>query len=241
MTTVTLQIARLVKFGLLLATFILALSSAASATAPSSDGADAAQSGGAGGKRKPSRQLRVISVEQLRSFDGSNASLPLLIALDRRVYDVSSKRDVYGPGGGYETFSGRDSTRNFALYSTETKDDGSCIDDLGEKEVKMLAEWRKWFDDHYPLVGQYPVQDTYFEGGLYQAELPPSPSAAVITEKLCEDDDAPENAARRGFAIPSSQKSTSQQQHIAAQEEPASSQPSASAGSRSRPSPSTEL
>ncbi|KAE8227041.1 hypothetical protein CF319_g462 [Tilletia indica] len=216
MATVTLQIARLVKFGLLLATFILALSSAASATAPSSDGADAAQSGGAGGKRKPSRQLRVISVEQLRSFDGSNASLPLLIALDRRVYDVSSKRDVYGPGGGYETFSGRDSTRNFALYSTEAKDDGSCIDDLGEKEVKMLAEWRKWFDDHYPLV-------------------------AVITEKLCEDDDAPENAARRGFAIPSSQKSTSQQQHIAAQEEPASSQPSASAGSRSRPSPSTEL
>ncbi|KAK0549404.1 hypothetical protein OC846_004091 [Tilletia horrida] len=118
-----------------------------------------------------------MTVERLKDFDGKNESLPLLLAIDRRVYDVSTKRDVYGPGGGYETFSGRDSTRNFALYSTESKDDGSCIDDLEEKDFQMLAEWRKWFDDHYPLV-------------------------AVITEKLCEDDDSPEHTARRGFAIP---------------------------------------
>ncbi|CAD6886343.1 unnamed protein product [Tilletia laevis] len=213
MSSVTLQLARLAKLGLLLVTFLLAVSSVVVATAsPSPDGASASSSSGEGGKRKPSRQLRVITMEQLRKFDGTNTSLPLLIALDRRVYDVSTKRDVYGPGGGYETFSGRDSTRNFALYSTEAKNDGSCIDDLGEKEIKMLAEWRRWFDEHYPLVG-------------------------VITEKLCENDDSAEDTARRGFAIPSNQKSNDQQQPLSAGQDPAPS----SSGSRGRPSPSTEL
>jgi len=113
--------------------------------------------------------------------------MPLLVALDRRVYDVSTKRDVYGPGGGYATFSGRDSTRNFALYSTEAKDDGSCIEDLEEKDFKMLAEWRRWFDERYPLV-------------------------AVITEKLCQSDDSPEVTARRGFARPAAARSSEQQQ-----------------------------
>ncbi|KAK0526857.1 hypothetical protein OC834_004650 [Tilletia horrida] len=182
----------------------------APAAASTKDGTKPAAAG------KPNRKLPVMTAERLRLFNGTDASLPLLVALDRRVYDVSTKRDVYGPGGGYETFSGRDSTRNFALYSTESKDDGSCIDDLEEKDFKMLAEWRRWFDERYPLV-------------------------AVITEKLCESDDSPEDAARRGFAIPST-ASSQQQQEEKGQQKPLS-MPSQQDQQRKQrpPSPSTEL
>lgn len=46
------------------------------------------------GVRKPKRQLPVMTVERLKDFDGKNESLPLLVGIDRRVYDVSTKRDV---------------------------------------------------------------------------------------------------------------------------------------------------
>ncbi|KAL9931442.1 hypothetical protein V8E36_009728 [Tilletia maclaganii] len=147
-------------------------------------------------------------ISKLQNFNGSNASIPLLVALDRRVYDVSSKREVYGPGGGYATFAGRDSTRNFALFSIEPESDGSCIDDLGEEELNTLAKWRRWFDDNYPLVGwnfrpswivKLTVQGLLF----FTLHLPRrNASPAVIVEELCESDSSQETAVRRGFALP---------------------------------------
>jgi predicted heme/steroid binding protein len=43
--------------------------------------------------------LRLTKAE-LAQHDGSDASLPLYIAVRGRIYDVSAGRSFYGPGGG---------------------------------------------------------------------------------------------------------------------------------------------
>ncbi|KAK5115154.1 hypothetical protein LTR85_009912 [Meristemomyces frigidus] len=48
---------------------------------------------------------------ELRAYDGSDPEKPLYIAIDGRIFDVSSGRGFYGPGGHYGHFAGRDATR----------------------------------------------------------------------------------------------------------------------------------
>ena len=55
----------------------------------------------------------VFTKEDLSHYDGTDASLPILIAIKGRVYDVSEGKDYYGPKGGYHFFAGRDGTRTF--------------------------------------------------------------------------------------------------------------------------------
>jgi predicted heme/steroid binding protein len=50
---------------------------------------------------------------ELSAYDGRDASKPVYIALNGTIYDVSAGRNVYGPGGSYSFFAGRDATRAF--------------------------------------------------------------------------------------------------------------------------------
>ena len=40
-----------------------------------------------------------ITLDELRAFDGTDPKLPIYVAMKGIVFDVTSKRDVYGPGG----------------------------------------------------------------------------------------------------------------------------------------------
>lgn len=50
---------------------------------------------------------------ELLRYDGSKADLPVYLAVNGTIFDVSAGRDVYGPGGAYHFFAGRDATRAF--------------------------------------------------------------------------------------------------------------------------------
>ncbi|KAI5247968.1 cytochrome b5 [Aureobasidium subglaciale] len=50
---------------------------------------------------------------ELTAYSGRDASKPVYIALNGTIYDVSAGRHVYGPGGSYNFFAGRDATRAF--------------------------------------------------------------------------------------------------------------------------------
>jgi membrane-associated progesterone receptor component len=52
-----------------------------------------------------------MTAEELQQHDGTNADLPIYVAIKGVVFDVSPKRDIYGPGGSYHVFAGRDATR----------------------------------------------------------------------------------------------------------------------------------
>ncbi|KAG8528958.1 uncharacterized protein KY384_006647 [Bacidia gigantensis] len=50
---------------------------------------------------------------ELSLYNGTDASLPILLALNGSIYDVSASPHIYGPGGMYHVLSGRDATRAF--------------------------------------------------------------------------------------------------------------------------------
>jgi len=53
---------------------------------------------------------RVFTPEELRQYDGKDEAKPVYVAIKGVVFDVSSKRNVYGPGQTYGVFAGRDAS-----------------------------------------------------------------------------------------------------------------------------------
>lgn len=54
---------------------------------------------------------RTFTPKELLKFDGSDVDKPIYVAIKGNVFDVSTKKDMYGPKGGYKCFAGRDSSK----------------------------------------------------------------------------------------------------------------------------------
>jgi len=85
----------------------------------------------------------------------------VFLAVKGKVFDVSSGRNFYGPGGPYENFAGRDASRGLASGSFDegvlTKDLEGPLDDLqglNVDEREALEGWEERFDMKYPIVGK---------------------------------------------------------------------------------------
>ena len=50
---------------------------------------------------------------ELLAYDGSDPAKPIYLALNGTIYDVSAGRRIYGPGGSYNVFAGKDAARGF--------------------------------------------------------------------------------------------------------------------------------
>ncbi|CAG7932549.1 unnamed protein product [Penicillium olsonii] len=55
----------------------------------------------------------ILTPSQLALYNGTDATLPLYVVVNGTVFDVSANRMIYGPGGSYNFFAGRDATRAF--------------------------------------------------------------------------------------------------------------------------------
>lgn len=82
----------------------------------------------------------------------------LLVAVCGQVYEVTSARARYGPGGSYANMAGRDITLSLAHYTIPREDDpiGQCpvVDPvLSTRQKESLDGWRALFDAKYPVVG----------------------------------------------------------------------------------------
>jgi len=95
--------------------------------------------------------------DDLKHYRGVEADLPVLIALKKRVYDVTRGRGFYGPGGGYHFFSGRDGSRSFVTgcfeESFKCTEKSHVIDDLTVEEQQEVDNWVNFYDDKYDFVG----------------------------------------------------------------------------------------
>ena len=87
--------------------------------------------------------------------------MPVYLAVRGKVFDVTSGRNFYGPGGPYENFAGRDATRGLACGSFDedmlTKDLEGPLDDLkglGGDELQALQDWEDRFTEKYLVVGR---------------------------------------------------------------------------------------
>ncbi|MDP2439161.1 MAG: cytochrome b5-like heme/steroid binding domain-containing protein [archaeon] len=104
----------------------------------------------------------VFGREELMGYDGRDAGLPILISIEGVVFDVTAGKRVYGPGGSYHFFAGRDATRSFADGCLDEKchNAQAFSSDLDDDEREALSRWyeryrtaisAKWND--YPFVG----------------------------------------------------------------------------------------
>lgn len=67
------------------------------------------------------KQLHLTETE-LRSFDGTDETKPIYLAIDGTIYDVSASPTFYGPGGHYHHFVGRDATRAWVTECWDSAD-----------------------------------------------------------------------------------------------------------------------
>lgn len=93
-----------------------------------------------------------ITAQQLSAYNGTDPSKPIYVAVKGRVFDVTTGKSFYGPGGAYAMFAGRDASRALAKMSKNEEDITSSLDGLTEKEIGVLNDWETKFVAKYPVV-----------------------------------------------------------------------------------------
>ncbi|KAI9838084.1 MAG: hypothetical protein M1819_006239 [Sarea resinae] len=118
-----------------------------------------------------------LTPDQLSQYNGTDPTLPIYISLNSTIYDVSASPHIYGPGGMYGFFSGRDATRAFVtgcfreditadvrgvedmFLPLYVDDDGKPVPDdeivFSEKALqdahakvhKAIAGWQRFFEN----------------------------------------------------------------------------------------------
>jgi len=63
----------------------------------------------------PVAELRNFTVEELKKYNGGDPSLPIYLAYNNDVYDVSAGREFYQAGGPYHSLAGKDSTADLNI------------------------------------------------------------------------------------------------------------------------------
>lgn len=92
--------------------------------------------------------------QQLSQYNGSDPTKPIYVAVKGRVFDVTTGKSFYGPGGPYAMFAGKDASRALAKMSKNDEDVLPSLDGLSEKEIGVLNDWEKKFEAKYPVVGR---------------------------------------------------------------------------------------
>lgn len=77
---------------------------------------------------------------QLSAYNGTDPALPILLGLNGEIYDVTASPHIYGPGGSYHFFAGRDGSRGFVTGCWDVGK-GEVTGDLrGVEEMFLPAE-----------------------------------------------------------------------------------------------------
>jgi len=94
-----------------------------------------------------------MTVAELKRYDGSDPTVPVLVAAKGKVYDMTKGRDYYGKGAPYNCFAGIDCSRALAKVSLDKKDLNADCAGLFASERDVLNDWVRKFEDKYPFVG----------------------------------------------------------------------------------------
>lgn len=80
-----------------------------------------------------------FTLDQLKEFDGKDTSKPVYVSIKGTVFDVSSKRDTYGPGGSYALLAGKDGSVGTPCLGVSLFLCSYCFDyaALGKSSLKL--------------------------------------------------------------------------------------------------------
>ncbi|KAK2762271.1 hypothetical protein FQN54_001281 [Arachnomyces sp. PD_36] len=94
-----------------------------------------------------------LTPSQLALYNGTDPDLPIYVAVNGSVFDVSSNRPTYGPGGSYSFFAGRDATRAYVTgcFQEDLTPDIRGVEEMflpveggdGDEEFELLSEAEK--------------------------------------------------------------------------------------------------
>ena len=79
-------------------------------------------------------------------------------AVNKKLYDVSRRKDIYGEGGAYHGLAGRDASRALATMNMDFEklpvDKFDDLEDLAPVPRNQLKEWQQTYEDSYgPAIG----------------------------------------------------------------------------------------
>eukprot|EP00002_Diphylleia_rotans_P016826 TRINITY_DN3265_c0_g1_i1.p1 TRINITY_DN3265_c0_g1~~TRINITY_DN3265_c0_g1_i1.p1 ORF type:complete len:228 (+),score=27.70 TRINITY_DN3265_c0_g1_i1:63-746(+) len=94
-----------------------------------------------------------LTRKELRRYNGTTPNLPIYVAILGKIYDVSSSRHNYEPGGTYHAFAGKEGNRGMALMSTDPDHVVPEIDGLNETQRRILHSWVEYYEQRYPCIG----------------------------------------------------------------------------------------
>ena len=97
-----------------------------------------------------------LTMAELRCFKGLYGS-PIYISLAGIIFDVSKGADFYRKGMAYHVYAGQESGRALGhmslgkpIHNVHMRD--PLVDDLQDKQRKILADWIAKFKVKYPVV-----------------------------------------------------------------------------------------
>ncbi|KAH8089285.1 cytochrome b5-like heme/steroid binding domain-containing protein [Filobasidium floriforme] len=96
-----------------------------------------------------------LSPSDLALYSGEDQTRPIYLGIDGEVFDVTSSKRMYGPGGAYHCFAGRDAARAFVTGCFETHLTHD-LRGLSPTDLEGLAAWKTFFRTHrkYRRVGR---------------------------------------------------------------------------------------
>jgi len=95
-----------------------------------------------------------FTLEGLQAFDGSDPSKPIYVSIKGTVFDVTHKKETYGPGGSYHVFAGKDGSKGLGMSSLKPDDAVPDYSGLDAKDMKTLNDWHSFFSKRYNIVGR---------------------------------------------------------------------------------------
>ena len=96
---------------------------------------------------------RVFSLQDLSPFNGKDRE-SIFISVRGFVYDVTSGKEFYGPGGGYAFMSGNDATVVLARMQLKRELLNKDWAELDAASREVLADYIRLFNSKYPCVGR---------------------------------------------------------------------------------------
>lgn len=99
-------------------------------------------------------QVGEIIPSELAKYNGQDPFKAILLSVRGTIFDVSAGKEMYGPGGSYAKFAGKEVARALGKMSMDPKDCIDKVDDLTPEQLKTLEDWETKLKAKYPLVGK---------------------------------------------------------------------------------------